>query len=116
MYPRAFRNAVVPSYCCKHRLLCSRALEAQTNTIQHSDENCAVRKSPLHIQMLSEGLYRQVFKEASSGLPEVNENDLKKIQKHLERFDLWNKQTTTIPDVNFKLPHIEGIYKVQLIS
>ena len=68
-----------------------------------------VRKNVLNIQMLTENLYTQIFKQQTSKLPEIRENDTKKIKKHLEKFDLWNKQTTALPDVDLKLPEIEGI-------
>ena len=89
----------------RHGLLSSKAVESKLNA---DDQHSTTRKSPLNIQMLSESLYGQIFKQTSSQLPQVCEDDMKKIQKHLERFDLWHKQTTDVPDVDFKLPHIEG--------
>ena len=68
-----------------------------------------VRKNVLNIQMLTENLYSQIFKQQTSKLPEISESDIKKIKKHLEKFDLWSKQTTALPDVDLKLPDIEGI-------
>ena len=110
LYPRncirVFQSTFLTNYNGRRRLLSSKAVESElkANDQQHS----TTRKSPLNIQMLSESLYGQIFKQTSSQLPQVCEDDMNKIQKHLERFDLWHKQTTNVPDVDFKLPHIEG--------
>ena len=88
------RNAV-RTFACKHeedKLGCS-----------------TVRKNVLNIQMLTEKLYTQIFKQQTSKLPEICESDIKKIKKHLEKFGLWNKQTTTLDDVDLNLPEIEGM-------
>ena len=66
------------------------------------------RRNALNIQMISEGLYRQIFKQPSSSLPIVQEEDFNKIQRHLEKFDLWDKEPTTFPEVDFKIPDLEG--------
>ena len=88
----------------------------RTLTCKHEEDKflgCSikrpVRKNVLNIQMLTESLYTQIFKQQTSKLPEICESDIKKIKKHLEKFDLWNKQTTTLPDVDLKLPEIEGM-------
>lgn len=65
-----------------------------------------VRRNPLGIQMLSEGIYNQLFKEAATDNCE-NEN-LEKVKKHLKSHGLWNKTPTVIPSVELKLPELEG--------
>lgn len=81
------------------RRLCSKP---EGDTSQH------IRRNALNIQMLSENLYEQIFKQRSSTLPPVPDKDLAKICKHLTRFDLWNKTATTVSDVHLELPDLEG--------
>lgn len=65
-----------------------------------------IRRNPLGIQMLSEGIYKQVFKEVTN--EEFKEEDLERTKEHLQAHGLWNKAPSVIPSVEFKLPELEG--------
>lgn len=72
----------------------------------HSESKAEdARKNVLGIQMLSFGLHRQLF-----GSDEVNvsASDVKKSIDHLKMHDLWGKETSVLPDVNFQLPKLFG--------
>ncbi|KAL8197615.1 UNVERIFIED_CONTAM: hypothetical protein K2H54_034334 [Gekko kuhli] len=63
------------------------------------------RVNPLGIQMLSKGLHEQIFRGAQM---HYSEEDIQKSVEHLQRHDLWGKETSTVPDVELQLPHIYG--------
>lgn len=64
------------------------------------------RYNDLGIQMLSQSLHAQVFKETKAQiLPNAKREEIK---KHLEQHGLWNKKTPSIDDVSVKLPKLEG--------
>ena len=106
---RVLRTNSVLHTDVKRRTLHSKHDEGESHTNNNQIKRCQkIRRNALNIQMLSESLYRQIFKQPSSELSGVSEDDLKKIRKHLERFDLWNKQTTALPDLDFKLPELKG--------
>lgn len=64
------------------------------------------RFNSVNIQMLSESLHQQIFKNATES--KLNEEALKVIQKHLHKHGLSDKTTTSIPDVDLKLPPLHG--------
>ncbi|XP_062998741.1 DNA polymerase subunit gamma-1 isoform X2 [Elgaria multicarinata webbii] len=63
------------------------------------------RMNPLGIQMLSKGLHEQIFRGAQV---EYSDEDIKKSVEHLQKHDLWGKETSTIPDVELELPQMYG--------
>ncbi|KAF7241560.1 DNA polymerase subunit gamma-1 [Varanus komodoensis] len=63
------------------------------------------RMNPLGIQMLSKNLHEQIFRGARV---EYSDEDIKKSIEHLQKHDLWSKETSTIPDVELQLPHMYG--------
>ncbi|XP_073509356.1 DNA polymerase subunit gamma-1 isoform X2 [Phyllobates terribilis] len=63
------------------------------------------RMNPLNIQMLSKGLHDQIFKGAQADYPE---GDIQRSIDHLRRHDLWGQETSTLQDVNLKLPRMYG--------
>ena len=98
---------------CSIRTLTSKTDWKRTAAEDHEQR---VRKNALNIQMLSERLYTQIFKQPVSDVPKFTENDISRIKQHLDKFNLWNKQTTQLPEVNFKLPEIEGIFYARIQS
>lgn len=62
--------------------------------------------NPIHIQMLSKGLHKQVFG------PEIKqewpESFVRKSIEHLKAHNLWDQETPVIPDLTFKLPKLCG--------
>ncbi|XP_050738206.1 DNA polymerase subunit gamma-1-like isoform X1 [Eriocheir sinensis] len=65
-----------------------------------------IRRNPLGIQMLSEGIYNQLFKEVTN--EGCEKEDLERTKEHLQTHGLWNKIPSVIPSVEFELPEIEG--------
>ncbi|XP_034280549.1 DNA polymerase subunit gamma-1 [Pantherophis guttatus] len=63
------------------------------------------RMNPLGIQMLSKGLHEQIFRGAQV---HYSEEDIQKSVEHLQKHDLWGKETSTIPDVELQLPRMYG--------
>lgn len=63
------------------------------------------RMNPLGIQMLSKGLHEQIFRGAQV---RFSEEDIQKSVEHLQKHDLWGKETSTIPDVELQLPRMYG--------
>ena len=63
------------------------------------------RQNEIGIQMLSKSLHDQLFKSKTMDLA----NDYKmKVKTHLKSHKLWGRETSTVPDVDFKLPQLEG--------
>ena len=66
---------------------------------------CIPRFSPLRIQMLSKPLHDHLFgQEEEQATPE----QVQRSRKHLETHGLWGREVSTIPDVDFQLPPLEG--------
>uniref|UniRef100_A0A8C5RQE8 DNA polymerase subunit gamma-1 n=1 Tax=Laticauda laticaudata TaxID=8630 RepID=A0A8C5RQE8_LATLA len=63
------------------------------------------RMNPLGIQMLSKGLHEQIFRGAQV---RYSEKDIQKSVEHLQKHDLWGKETSTLPDVALQLPRMYG--------
>lgn len=63
------------------------------------------RMNPLNIQMLSKNLHRQIFRGLE---PEYCEDDVKRSICHLQKHQLWGKETSLLPDVDLKLPKMYG--------
>ncbi|XP_061450770.1 DNA polymerase subunit gamma-1 isoform X2 [Rhineura floridana] len=63
------------------------------------------RMNPLGIQMLSKGLHEQIFRGAQV---QYLEEDIQKSMEHLQKHDLWGKETSTLPDVTLQLPKLYG--------
>ncbi|KAA0724592.1 DNA polymerase subunit gamma-1 [Triplophysa tibetana] len=63
------------------------------------------RLNPLNIQMLSRNLQEQIFRGQTQ---EYAEEDIEVSIIHLEKHQLWGKETDLLPDVELKLPHMYG--------
>jgi DNA polymerase gamma 1 len=68
------------------------------------------RFNPLGIQLLSSSLYKQIFKDESLGHDKISSQDpsIAAAVHHLKAHGLWGKAATLLPDVDFKLPELEG--------
>ena len=64
------------------------------------------RCNHIGIQMLSRHLQEQLFGQESSG--KLSESAKKKIEKHLQEQNLWEKPMDYLSDVDFKLPEMRG--------
>lgn len=61
--------------------------------------------NPLNIQMLSRNLQGQIFRGQE---PEYREEDVERSIRHLQKHQLWGKESSLLPDVELKLPHMYG--------
>ncbi|KAM3828307.1 DNA polymerase subunit gamma-1 isoform 1-T1 [Vipera latastei] len=99
-----------PSFLCRTRACSSRSSagllfqeKVAPDTAPPPKEE--QRMNPLGIQMLSKGLHEQIFRGAQV---HHSQEDIQKSIEHLQRHDLWGKETTTIPDVELQLPRMYG--------
>ncbi|NWW77503.1 DPOG1 polymerase, partial [Climacteris rufus] len=63
------------------------------------------RMNPLNIQMLSRSLHEQIFRGARV---HYSAEEVQQSVEHLRRHDLWGKETSTLPDVDLRLPRMYG--------
>ncbi|KAM6961340.1 DNA polymerase subunit gamma-1 [Aplochiton taeniatus] len=63
------------------------------------------RLNPLNIQMLSRKLQEQIFRGQE---PQYKEEEVERSIKHLRKHQLWGKESSLLPDVDLKLPHMYG--------
>ncbi|KAF4792952.1 DNA polymerase subunit gamma-1 [Turdus rufiventris] len=61
--------------------------------------------NPLNIQMLSRSLHEQIFRGAQV---RYSAEKVQRSVQHLQRHDLWGKETSTLPDVHLQLPRMYG--------
>ena len=62
--------------------------------------------NPCGIQMLPRSIHRQIFVETAA--KPITEDKLLKIEKHLTAHNLWGKKTPSLPDIDFRLPVLQG--------
>ncbi|XP_030433904.1 DNA polymerase subunit gamma-1 isoform X1 [Gopherus evgoodei] len=63
------------------------------------------RVNPLNIQMLSKVLHEQIFRGAQV---QYSDADIQRSVEHLQKHDLWGKETSMLPDVELQLPRMYG--------
>ncbi|TRZ20654.1 hypothetical protein HGM15179_006462 [Zosterops borbonicus] len=63
------------------------------------------RMNPLNIQMLSRSLHEQIFRGARV---RYSAEDVQRSVRHLQRHELWGRETSTLPDVRLRLPRMYG--------
>ncbi|XP_048418608.2 DNA polymerase subunit gamma-1 [Stegostoma tigrinum] len=79
---------------------------AHNNTKEFaSHETTQTRMNPLNIQMLSSGLHKQIFGDIQV---EYSKEAVQKSIEHLKSHDLWNQETSILPDVELQLPKMYG--------
>lgn len=61
--------------------------------------------NPLNIQMLSRNLHEQIFRGLE---PEYRQEDVNCSIRHLQKHQLWGKETSLLPNVEMKLPKMYG--------
>lgn len=71
----------------------------------HGEDATETRMNPLNIQMLSKSLHKQIFRGLE---PEYREDDVERSILHLQKHQLWGKETSLLPDVELKLPKMYG--------
>ena len=74
------------------------------------EKNLNPRFNAVGIQMISENLHKQIFKESCSenSTTTMNDDQLNEVINHLSSFNLWNKPSETLPDIDFELPKLHG--------
>ncbi|NXE66319.1 DPOG1 polymerase, partial [Calcarius ornatus] len=63
------------------------------------------RMNPLNIQMLSRSLHEQIFRGARV---RYSAEEVRRSVQHLQQHGLWGKETSTLPDVQLRLPRMYG--------
>ncbi|XP_030811192.1 DNA polymerase subunit gamma-1 isoform X2 [Camarhynchus parvulus] len=63
------------------------------------------RMNPLNIQMLSRSLHEQIFRGARV---RYSAEEVQRSVRHLQQHGLWGKETSTLPDVELRLPRMYG--------
>ncbi|XP_013783947.1 DNA polymerase subunit gamma-1-like isoform X2 [Limulus polyphemus] len=85
--------------CSKHQ-----KIVGQQEFNQESISN-NIRVNAIGIQMLSEGLHKQIFRKCVTNSDTKN---IKNCMEHLKKHGLWGKETTVQPNVNLALPTFYG--------
>lgn len=75
------------------------------SSLPQGEESTETRLNPLNIQMLSRYLHKQIFRGLE---PEYREDDVERSIRHLQKHQLWGKETSQLPDVELKLPEMYG--------
>ncbi|KAM7010473.1 DNA polymerase subunit gamma-1 isoform 2-T2 [Passerculus sandwichensis] len=63
------------------------------------------RMNPLNIQMLSRSLHEQIFRGARV---RYSAEEVRRSVRHLQQHGLWGRDTSTLPDVELRLPRMYG--------
>ncbi|TKS73276.1 DNA polymerase subunit gamma-1 [Collichthys lucidus] len=87
------------------RWTCLRSLYSTNPQSLQGEDSSDARLNPLNIQMLSKNLHRQIFRGLE---PNYREEDVKRSIRHLQKHQLWGKETSLLSDVELKLPHMYG--------
>lgn len=86
-------------WTCPRSLYCTKARSLQ------GEVSAETRLNPLNIQMLSRNLHEQIFRGLE---PEYSEDDVERSIRHLQKHELWGKETSLLPEVELKLPQMYG--------
>jgi len=78
------------------------SVDSETNLKENN-----VRVNEINMQMLPEALYRQLFKKADKE-DHLSKEEVNSIRKNLGTYGINVKDATRLPDVNLKLPALEG--------
>ncbi|TMS05929.1 DNA polymerase subunit gamma-1 [Larimichthys crocea] len=87
------------------RWTCLRRLYSTNPQSLQGEDSSDARLNPLNIQMLSKNLHRQIFRGLE---PNYREEDVKRSIRHLQKHQLWGKETSLLSDVELKLPQMYG--------
>ncbi|XP_062847248.1 DNA polymerase subunit gamma-1 isoform X2 [Trichomycterus rosablanca] len=82
------------------RRMCSGAAEPKVQ-----QDSSQTRMNPLNIQMLSKNLHEQIFRYPTV---EYLSTNVEKSIRHLEKHNLWGKESSLLTDVDLKLPKMYG--------
>lgn len=99
---------------CDHRLIPNssqvyhnwkRKFSGSVQVLSEHGDSIGQYSNVLNVQMLSRSLHKQIFRTTSE---RENPVDFEEVQKHLQKFDLWNKKASILPDVELNLPQLFG--------
>ncbi|XP_057693196.1 DNA polymerase subunit gamma-1 isoform X2 [Corythoichthys intestinalis] len=76
----------------------------ETQSVQ-GDDTAETRLNPLNIQMLSRNLHEQIFRGLE---PLYREEHVERGVRHLQKHQLWGKETSLLQEVELKLPKMYG--------
>lgn len=85
--------------------MCLRSMYSTKPQSRQGDNSSEIRMNPLNIQMLSQNLHKQIFRGQE---PEYREENVERSIRHLQKHQLWGKETSLLPDVELKLPEMYG--------
>ncbi|KAM9854974.1 DNA polymerase subunit gamma-1 [Aulostomus maculatus] len=97
---RSLLRPLLPTQAACPRPFCS----TRPPSIQDQDSS-ETRLNPLNIQMLSRNLHKQIFRGVE---PEYREEDVERSIRHLQKHQLWGRETPLLPDVELKLSRMYG--------
>ncbi|XP_033823740.1 DNA polymerase subunit gamma-1 isoform X2 [Periophthalmus magnuspinnatus] len=98
------RGSYLKSPLCPPWLRLRSLYSTQCPSVQGEDTT-QTRMNPLNIQMLSKTLHAQIFRGVE---PEYKQEDVDRSIQHLQKHNLWGKETSLLPDVELKLPLMYG--------
>ncbi|KAK2842090.1 hypothetical protein Q5P01_012290 [Channa striata] len=87
------------------RWTCQRCLYSTKPQSQQAGDSTETRLNPLNIQMLSRNLHEQIFRGLN---PDYRQEDVERSISHLQKHQLWGKETSLMPDIKLKLPQMYG--------
>ncbi|XP_012268199.2 DNA polymerase subunit gamma-1, mitochondrial [Athalia rosae] len=71
-----------------------------------NEKPCLTRVNELNMQMISKGLYEQLFN--NEVVHRSSNEEVKPLKQNLDSFGIKTEECTRIPDVSMKLPPLEG--------
>lgn len=84
---------------------CLRSLYSTKPQSSLGEDSTETRLNPLNIQMLSRNLHKQIFRGLE---PKYRVEEVQRSITHLQKHQLWGKETPLLPDVELKLPRMYG--------
>uniref|UniRef100_A0A3P8XBD4 DNA polymerase subunit gamma-1 n=1 Tax=Esox lucius TaxID=8010 RepID=A0A3P8XBD4_ESOLU len=94
-----------PPFSAPWRTLCLTTSSNQQPNSRQGSFSTETRLNPLNIQMLSHNLQEQIFRGMK---PDYEEEKVNRSIRHLQRHQLWGKETSLLPEVELKLPPMYG--------
>lgn len=101
-------NMPTGSELCQNDTRESRELENSTNSLDVGSDpkKNNIRVNEINMQMLPEALHRQLFRKVEQD--RLSEKEVNSIKKNLVAYGINVEDATRLPDVNLKLPPLEG--------
>ncbi|KAJ8865903.1 hypothetical protein PR048_033426 [Dryococelus australis] len=76
------------------------------HNLKKNKDHASPRFNEINIQMLSSGLFKQLFSNVKGDCPSVS--DVTKSRQELEKYDLLSKEKPVFKDVDMKVPPLQG--------